>query len=119
MLYCLQGVQGDGIIHVAALLCPCVLKALGSFETSQNCDSSTQCHISEDPNPQSLRCGKLKSVKSRRFTMASECRLMVGHGAEGRRRAEHRVCFRSSLSPSPYRQNITRIYTCSGAMQPG
>jgi len=102
------------------------LKALGSFETSQNCDPTTQCHISEDPSPQSLRCGKLKSLKSRPFRTASERRLMVEHGAERRRRAERRVCvcvrnvcFWSSLSPSSYRQNITRIYTCSRAMQPG
>jgi hypothetical protein len=47
-----QGVQGDGIFCVATLMCPCVLKALGSFETSQNCDPATQCHISEDSNPQ-------------------------------------------------------------------
>jgi len=67
----------------------CVFKVLGFFETSQNSDLATQCHISEDPNPQSVRCGKLKSLKSRQFRKASECRLMVGHGAE--RRAEHRV----------------------------
>jgi hypothetical protein len=85
-------VQGDGIFRVATLMFPCVLKALVSFETSQNSDPATQCHISEDPNThnsQSVRCGKLKSVTSRRFRMASECRLMAGHGAE--RRAGRRV----------------------------
>jgi hypothetical protein len=70
-------------------MCPCALKAPGSSETPQNSDAATLCHISEDPNPQSVRCGELKSLGSLRLRIASECRMMAARGAE--RRAETRV----------------------------